>query len=415
VTRQLLWREYREAHPDGYGYSQFCEHFRRWLSARHPTMRQRHCAGEGYVDYAGLTMPVIEPESGELQEAEIFVYALGASDYIYAEGQWAQDTASWIGGHINAFEHFGGVPPITVPDNLKSGVTHPCRYDPDLNRAYHDFAVYYGTAVVPARVGKYRDKAKVEQAVQVVERDVLAPLRNVRFVGLAALNEAMRERLHVVNHRPMRYYDRSRAELFETIDRPALLPLPERPFVLGTWKLAKVAIDYHVEFDAHFYSVPYQLIGQHVEIRATQDTIEIFSAGQRVASHVRSRQRGSHSTMDSHMPDRHRAYAEWTPERIASWASRIGPETTAAVSILMASRAHPQQAFRSALGVIRLADRYSAPRLDAACRYAIDLEAVRYKTIKHILAAGLDQAAAQVEDDRPTAAHANVRGADSYH
>jgi transposase len=315
---------------------------------------------------------------------------------------------------VRAHDGLGGVPPLTVIDNLKAGVTHPCRYEPELNKTYHDFAIHCGTAVVPARIVKPRDKAKAESAVQVVERDVLAPLRNVDFIGLAALNRAIAERLHGVNRRPMRHIGQSRLELLEAIDRPALLPLPERPFEVADWKLAKVAIDYHVEFDHHFYSVHYQHVGERVDIRATAGTIEVFRAGARLASHPRSHQRGKHTTDPAHMPESHRAYAEWTPERFRSWASQIGPHTTAAVEKLLSGRAHPQQAFRSCLGVLRLADRYTPERLEAACRRAVTYDTVGYKPIKHILAAGLDAAPAETSAEPPTAAHANVRGSGYY-
>jgi transposase len=415
VTRQLLWQEYREAHPDGYGYSQFCEHYRRWRAQLHPTMRQTHAAGTAMVDYAGLTVPVVDPETGELREAQIFVHCLAVSHYIYAEAQWSQDLPNWIGGHTRAHQDLRGVPPLTVNDNLKAGVTHPCRYEPDLNKTYHDFAVHCGTAVVPARVAKPRDKAPAETAVQIVERDVLAPLRDRDFIGLAELNRAIAERLHLVNHRPLRHVEQSRHQLLETIDRPALLPLPEQPFELADWKPAKVAIDYHVEFDHHFYSVPHPLIGQPVDIRATATVVEVFAAGRRVASHRRSYQRGRHTTDPAHMPEGHRAYAEWTPERFQTWAARIGAETSQVVRGLLDGRAHPQQAFRSCLGVLRLADRYSPERLEAACRQALTLGAVRYKSIKLILDAGLDLPPSETVPADPRPAHANVRGADYFH
>ena len=414
VTRQLLWKEYRQAHSTGYGYSRFCELYAAWRGQLKPTMRLTHQAGEGMVDYAGLTMSVIDPATGEVREAEVLVYTLAASDYIYAEGQWAQDLPNWLAGHVRAFEAFGGVPPLTKSDNLKAAVTHPCRYDPDLNKTYHDFALHYGTAVVPTRVVKPRDKAKAESAVQVVERDVMAPLRKVLFIGLAALNEAIAERLHVVNHRPMRHIGQSRHELFVSIDRPALLPLPEHAFELADWKLAKVAIDYHVEFDHHFYSVPYCLIRQRVDIRATANVIEVFAAGVRVASHRRSYQRGGHTTDPDHMPAGHRAHAEWTPERVTRWAMQVGPQTSALVAAIMASREHPEQGFRASLGVMRLADRYSPERLEAACGYALTAGITRYKSIKHILHAGLDQSTPVDPAPEPLPAHANVRGAEYF-
>lgn len=414
VTRQLLWREYRAAHADGYGYSQFCEHYRHWRSELAPTMRIVHQPGELYVDYAGLTVPVVDPATGEVREAQIYVGTLALSNYIYAEAQWHQDLPNWIGGQGRNHEHLGGVPPLTVPDNLKAGVTSPCRYDPDLNPTYHAFAVHVGTAVVPARVRKPRDKGKVEKGVQVVECDVLAPLRNVRFVGLAALNAAIAERLAMVNRRPMRHFGQSRLELLESLDRPALLPLPETPFEMAHWKLAKVAIDYHVEFDHHFYSVPYELIGKHVEVRATRDIVEVFHDARRIASHPRSRIGGRHTTEPAHMPRNHRAHAEWTPERFIRWAADIGPNTAQVIEKVLDGRVHPQQAFRACLGILRLAKRTSPERLEAACQRAMARGVVRYRSIKFILNAGLDAEPLAPIDAVVTPAHAYIRGADYY-
>jgi transposase len=412
VTRQLLWQEYRAQHPTGYGYSQFCEHYRRWAAKLHPRMRQTHAAGEGYVDYSGLKMSVVDVATGEVCEVEIFVYVLAASDYIYAEAQWGQDAASWLGGHVRTFEHLGGVPPVTVPDNLKSGVKQPCRYEPDVNRAYQALAEHYGTAVVPARVRKPRDKAKVETAVQIVQREVQAPLRDVHFLGLVALNAAIAERLRRINDRPMRHVGQSRRELLEAVDRPALLPLPVRPFELADWKLAKVAIDYHVEFDDHFYSVPYRLIGQRVEVRATSGVVEVYHQGQRVASHLRSRLRGAHTTDPAHMPESHRSIAAWTPERFLAWAAKTGPETRALVEALLTGRRHPQQAFRSCLGVLSLERRYGAERLEAACRRARHFGLASYRGVKNILERGLD--GAPIEAPLETSTEAHVRGASYY-
>lgn len=413
VTRQLLWREYREAHANGYGYSQFCKHYQTWRGQLSPTMRQKHEAGEAMVDYAGLTMRVVDPATGEARAAQIFVCSLACSSYLYAEAHWSQNLESWIRGHENAHRKVGGVPPVTIIDNLGSGVSRACRYDPDLNPTFHDFALHCGTAVIPTRVATPRDKAKAENGVQVVERDVLAPLRHVDFIGLATLNAAIAERLAVVNRRPMRHIGRSRAELLEAIDRPALLPVPIRSFELAHWKRAKVAIDYHVEFDHHFYSVPYHLIGQHVEIRATVDLIEILAGGARVASHPRSSARGDHSTDPAHMPEGHRAYAEWTPERIAAEAERIGPHTAAAVAALLAGPDHPRQSARACLGLVRLARTHPPERVEAACRYALAVGAVRYKSVKHILLAGL-VLPPEDDADQPMPDHANIRGAAYY-
>lgn len=413
VTRQLLWREYRAAHENGFSYSQFCEHYRTWRQLLKPTMRQRHEPGEAMVDYTGLTMGVMDPATGEKRKAEIFVFSLAVSRYIYAEAHWSQDLPSWIRGHEHAHRAVGGVPPLTIIDNLRSGVSRACRYDPDLNPTFHAFAVHCGTAVMPTRVAAPRDKANAENAVLIVERDVLAPLRNVDFFGLAALNAAIAERLAIVNHRQMAHIGQNRLALLEELDRPALLPLPIRSFEVSDWKLVKVPLDYHVEFDHHFYSVPYTLIGQTVEIRATADVVELLAGGTRVASHPRSHRRGDHTTDPAHMPESHRAHAEWTPERIAAEAERIGPHTAAMVAAILEGPGHPRKSARACLGIVRLARRHAPEHVDEACRYAKTVGALRFKSVQHILLAGL-VLPPEGDTNEPLPTHANVRGAAYY-
>jgi transposase len=415
VTLRLLWVEYREAHADGYGYSQFCELYRRWARRLKPSMRLSHKGGEKlFVDYAGQTVPVVDPHTGEIRQAQIFVAVLGASNYTYAEAQWSQDLPNWTGAHVRAFAFIGGVPEIVVPDNLKAGVKHPCRYEPDLNPTYQDLAHHYGTAVIPARTRKPKDKAKAEVGVQVVERWILARLRNHTFFSLADLNQAIRELLDELNTRLMKHLGRSRRELFETLDRPALKPLPEQPYEFAIWKKARVNIDYHVEFEKHYYSAPHTLLHKEVYLRATESTIEIFFKGQRVASHRRSNTPGRHTTLSEHMPPAHRAYQEWSPDRFIRWAETIGPHTTQLVQTLLASRKHPQQAYRSCLGILRLASRHGEDRLEAACRRALPAGIHSYKGVKNILDARLDQ----VEPEEPTpvipTGHENIRGQTYY-
>jgi len=415
VTLRLLWVEYREAHPDGYGYSQFCEHYRQWAKRLKPSMRFTHIGGEkAFVDYAGQTVPIVNPETGEVHQAQIFVGVLGASSYTYAEGHWSQDLPNWIGAHVRMFAFMGGVPEIIVPDNLKAGVTHPCRYEPELNPTYQDLAQHYGTAVIPARVRKPKDKAKVEVAVQVVERWVLARLRNLTFFSLVSLNQAIRELLQDLNTRPMRHLGRSRRQLFEALDQPALKPLPEQPYEFALWKKAKANIDYHVEFERHYYSVPYTLGRPTVYVRATESTLEIFYQGQRVASHLRSTVPGRYTTQTEHMPPAHQHAQDWSPERLTRWAQTIGPHTTQLVQAVLDSRQHPQQAFRSCLGILQLTKYYGAERLEAACRRALPAGIVSYKGIKNILAAKLDQAE---PDESPLvipSRHENIRGQTYY-
>ena len=415
VTLRLLWVEYREDHPTGYGYSQFCALYRKWAKRLNPSMRLTHKAGEKvFVDYAGQTVPVVDPDTGEVRQAQIFIGVLGASNYTYVEAQWSQELPNWINGHVRMFSFFGGVPEIVVPDNLKAGVKNPCRYEPDLNPTYQDLAEHYGVAVIPTRSGKPKDKAKAEVGVQVAERWILARLRNRTFFSLADLNHAIRELLGPLNERPMKHLERSRREFFELLDRPALRPLPEQPYVFATWKKARVNIDYHVEFDKHYYSVPYTLIHEEIDIRATQSTVEIFFKNKRVASHPRVKSPGRHTTLAEHMPTAHQKYLEWTPERLVRWAQSIGPHTAQLVQALLDSRKHPQQAYRSCLGLLRLAKRYGEDRLEAACRRALPAGIISYKGVKNILDAKLDQ----VESEEPSIvvpdSHENVRGQSYY-
>jgi transposase len=415
VTLRLLWVEYREDHPTGYGYSQFCALYREWAKRLNPSMRLTHKAGEKvFVDYAGQTVSVVDPDTGEVCQVQIFIGALGASNYTYVEAQWSQELPNWINGHVRMFSFFGGVPEIVVPDNLKAGVKNPCRYEPDLNPTYQDLAEHYGVAVIPARSGKPKDKAKAEVGVQVAERWILARLRNRTFFSLADLNHAIRELLGLLNERPMKHLERSRREFFELLDRPALRPLPEQPYVFATWKKARVNIDYHVEFDKHYYSVPYTLIHEEIDIRATQSTVEIFFKNKRVASHPRVKSPGRHTTLAEHMPTAHQKYLEWTPERLVRWAQSIGAHTAQLVQALLDSRKHPQQAYRSCLGLLRLAKRYGEERLEAACRRAFPAGIISYKGVKNILDAKLDQ----VEPEEPSTvvpeSHENVRGQSYY-
>jgi len=415
VTLRLLWVEYREAHPDGYGYSQFCTLYRDWAKRLKPSMRLSHKGGEKvFVDYAGQTVPIVNPHTGEVHEAQIFVGVLGASNYTYAEAHESQELPNWIGAHVRMFAFFGGVPDVVVPDNLKAGVKHPCRYEPDLNPTYQDLAQHYGTAVIPARVRKPKDKAKAEVGVQVVERWILARLRNRTFFSLAELNQAIRELLEELNARSMEHLERSRRQLFEELDQPALKPLPETRYEFAIWKKARVNIDYHIEFEKHYYSVPYTLIHKEVYVRATQSMIEVFHNNRRVASHQRVKFPGRHTTVSEHMPPAHQKYLEWSPERLTRWTQTIGPHTARLVQVLLDSRPHPQQAYRSCLGLLRLGDRYGQERLEAACRRALPAGIASYKGVKNILDAKLDQ----IELEEPSTVvpdtHAYIRGQAYY-
>lgn len=416
VTLSLLWQEYKAEHPEGYQYSRYCELYRRWKGRHKLSMRQEHRAGETlFVDFSGLRVPIFKPGSDEVAfDAEIFVTCLGASDLIYCCAVRSQKLPEWVESHRRAFEFYGGCPEIVVPDNLKSGVTRPCRYDPEINRTYWELARHYGVAVIPARSGKAQDKAKVEQAVQMVQRWVLAPLRHERFTHVGPLNEAMAPLLRALNDRPLRVLGISRRELFERVEQPVLQALPQAPYEVAEWRRHKVGPDYHVEADRHYYSVPYTLVGRQLDVRVTVRVVEVFDAERRVASHARSSAPGRHTTCADHMPPAHRAHAAWTPERIRSWVERSGPEARRMADEIMDSRLHPQQGFRACLGLIRLGKSYGTERLEAACRRALATGATSYGSVASILKNGLDRQELEPPTEARTVEHDNVRGAAYY-
>jgi transposase len=418
VTLMLLWEEYRAREPGGYGYSRWCDLYRSWEGRLSPTMRQAHPAGERlFVDYAGQTVEVVDGRTGEVRQAQVFVAAMGASSYTYAEATWTQTLPDWIGSHTRALAFFGGVPAQLVPDNPRVGVDRANWYEPGLNRTYLDLATHYGTAILPARVRRPRDKAKVEVAVLVVERWILARLRHRRFFSLAELNEAMALLVTDLNSRPMRRLGVSRRDLFLELDHPALKPLPTQAYEYAEWRLRRVSLDYHVDIDGHYYSVPYRLIRDQVEARLTTRTVEIFHKGERVAVHLRGTGRGRHTTVPDHMPSAHRRHAEWTIERIQRTAARIGPSTARLLSIILESRPHPEQGYRVCLGILRLARQYGEPRLEAACDRGLDIGASSYGSIQSILKNGLDRQprppSQQGELVLPD--HPNIRGPRYYH
>jgi len=416
VTLQLLWEEYKESQPDGYQYSRFCELYNRWVQKLDLVLRQDHRVGEKmFVDHAGPTVPIVDRETGQVHEAAIFVAVLGASNYTYAEATWNRNLASWIGSHIRTLEFFQGVPAVTVPDNWKTAVKDPCYYEPDLNPTYRDFAQHYGTVIIPARVRKPRDKAKVEAGVLIVERWILAALRKHTFHTLAELNLAIRELLVKLNQRKFRKLDTTREKLFEELERPALKPLPPEPFTFAEWKKARANIDYHVEIERHYYSVPYQLVHQEVEARIAAATVEIFLKGRRIVTHTRSFVPGKHTTLPEHRPKKHQNL-EWTVSRMIERGLVIGTSTAAALERIMESRKHPELGYRSCLGVLRLGERYGRERLETACRRAVALNACSYRRIKSMLETGLDRQPLEpvATPAAHTDVHANVRGAGYY-
>lgn len=416
VTLELLWQEYREHSPDGYQYSAFCQHYRAYAQALPVTLRQSHAPGERlFVDYSGQTVPLIDPATGEVRQAEIFVAVLGASNYTYVEATLSQGLADWTGSHVRCFEFLGGVPELLVPDNLKSGVIRPNFFDPDLNPTYHDLARHYGTAILPARVRKPRDKAKVEAGVLLAQRWILARLRHQRFFSLAELNRAIRPLLGELNGRPFKKLPGSRQSVFEALDRPALKPLPAIRHEFAEWKVVTAGIDYHVEIAGHYYSVPYRYARQKLDARYTASTVEVFKHGERIASHVRSFSKGRHTTVEAHLAPPHQKVAGWNSQRFLDWAATIGPHTQAAIDHLLRSRRHPQQGYRAALGVLRLAKDYGPDRLEAACDRALRIGAVSWRSLDSILKNGLDRPPRPRGQTHLPLDHANVRGAEYYH
>ena len=416
VTINLLWQEYKEQHPEGYQYSWFCHSYRKWAERLDVTMRHEHRAGEKlFVDYAGQTMEVIDPATGEIHKAQIFVGVLGAGSYTYAEATASQQIEDWIGSHVRALAFFGGVPEIIVPDNLKSGVSKACRYEPDINPTYHDMAQHYQTVIVPARVRKPRDKAKAEAGVLLVERWILARLRKHTFFSLTELNREIKRLLEDLNNQPFKKLPGSRKSRFEEIDKPALKPLPTAPYELAYWKKATVHPDYHVEVEGYYYSVPYTLIKKKLDIRYTKRTVECFYRNKRIASHLRNDGYKRHITTKEHMPVKHQKYLEWTPDRFKRWAAKIGPQTVVLTETLLVSKVHPQQAYRTLMGILRLGKSFGDERLEAACNRALYIGALSYRSIESILKNGLDQKALpQTGIKSKPVKHKNIRGAGYY-
>jgi transposase len=415
LTLMLLWQEYKEGDPSGYQYSQFCERYRNWRKKLDRSMRQEHRAGEKFfVDYSGQTVPIVNAVTGEVLAAQMFVGVMGCSNQTYAEATWTQTLADWTGSHVRAFEFLGAVPHCIVPDNLLSAVSKACRYEPVLNPTYAELAEHYGAAIIPARVRHPKDKAKVEGGVLIAQRFILAGLRNRTFFSLAEANAAIRERLVLLNNRSFRKLPGCRQNRFEQLDRPAMQPLPSTPYQYAQWKKARVHIDSHVELKGHFYSVPHRLAKEQLDVRYTETTVECFSKGKRVASHPRSFIQGQHTTTPEHMTKAHQEFASWTPQRIISWAGETGTATARVVENILSRRVYPEHGFRSCMGVISLAKRYSKERLEAACERALSINGITYRSIKSILENNLDQKALPAQMALPAVSHENIRGTDYY-
>jgi len=417
VTLMLLWEEYARGNPLAYKYTSFCVKYREFAQSQLRSMRQVHVAGEKlFVDYAGSTVPIIDANTGEITQAQIFVATLGASNYTFACATERQTTTDWIGAQVEALEFIGGVPRLIVPDQPRALIKTPDRYDPEPNRTYDEFAKHYGCAVLAARPRHPRDKPKVEGSVLLVQRWILARLRNRQFFSLGELNAAIADLLLDLNLRPFKKLPGCRRSAFELLDAPALRPLPTSRYVIGRWKTVKVNIDYHVEFDGHYYSVPHRLVGAKLDVRVTGRLLECFASNQRVAGHAVSAVRGAFTTVAEHMPASHRAHREWTPAKLVAWGQRIGVSTAAVVTWQLERRPHPEQGYRACLGLLALVRKYSAERLEAACTRAVAIRALTLRSVTNILKCGLDrQPSLFPVAAGPVIEHENVRGPDYYH
>ena len=416
LTLTQLWLEYKEKYSDGYQYTQFCEYYHRWRGRLDYCMRQEHRAGEKtFIDYSdGLS--IVNRLTGELIPTQLFVAVWGASNYTYADATLSQTLPDWIGSHVRAFQYFGCLARMLVPDNLKSGVNNACFYEPELNPTYAEMAEHYGCAVLPARPQKPRDKAKVEVGVLIAQRWILAVLRQCTFYSLTELNAAIRECLERLNTRPMRRLGKSRRDLFEAIDRPNALPLPPKAYEYAEWLKATVNIDYHIEIEHHYYSISFRLLRERLDVRLTATTVEAFHNGERVAAHVRSYVRGAHTTLREHMLPEHQQYAEWSPSRFIQWASKIGVATAQLVEKIMAARTYPEQGYRACMGIIHLGQHYEPERVEAAAKRAIKYNTCSFKSVSAILAAGLDRQMDEGETPRQLTLpeHGNIRGKGYY-
>ncbi len=418
MTKQLLWEEYIQQYPNrSFSYPQYCLLYRSWLKKQKRSMRQIHKAGEKlFVDYAGQTVPIVSNSTGEIKTAQIFVAVLGASNYTFCEATWSQKLPDWINSHVRAFEFMGGVPTIVVPDNLKSAVTKACRYDPKLNPSYQQLAAHYGTALDPARPLKPKDKAKAEVGVQIIERWILARLRHHTFFSLSELNHCIKALLEEVNNKPFKQLKGTRQQWFESIDKPALLPLPKQVYQYTDIKTVKVNIDYHIQYDDHFYSVPHHLVGEKIELHAKEYLIELFFHNTRITSHARKYTSGM-TTVSEHMPIKHEKHHQWTPGRLMNWAKDIGDEVLFWIKTVINQKQHPEQAYRVCLGLLNLNRSYPSERLNKACAIANKKSLYRLQHIKDILSSNQDKLVTDEKELPPLLpqSHENIRGPKSFH
>ncbi len=416
VTLHLLWQEYKEENPNGYQITQYSDLYRQWRKTLDVSMRLDHKAGEkAFSDFAGTTLPIVDPRTGEVSFAHLFVCTLGASNYTFARLFWNETSESWCNGHALAFEFFQGCTEIIVPDNPKPVVTKASPYEPDINPSFAQMAAHFGVAVIPARVKHPKDKAAVESAVGFATRVILAVLRKRTFFNLAEANEAVSALLTKLNSRPFKKIPGSRLIRFEEIDKPALKQLPSSKYEFMRIQKASVHIaDYHVEFDKCWYSVPFHYRGREVEVRATEHTVEIFLRGKRIASHARHITAGKRTTVKEHRPKNHQDYGEWPPERLVRWATQIGPETKILVEKILAERSHPEQGYRSCFGILRQSKVVGNERLNAAAARALAINACSLKSITSILKYGLESRPIPEKAPHLVVLHENIRGKESF-
>lgn len=417
VTLQLLWDEYANTNPQCYSYTHYCRLYKAWLKTQKLSMRQYHKAGEKlFVDYCGARIDVIDPDTGEVKPAEVFVAVMGASNLTYAEATWTQKLEDWCMSHARCFEFLGGVPEVVVPDNLKSAVSKTCRYEPDINPTYHQLALHYDVAIVPARPYKPKDKAKAEVGVQIVERWIMGRLRHEVFYSLKQLNQRIAELLVSLNERQMKKHPGSRRTQFETLDKPCLKPLPRHAYEFIRVKPVRVHLDYHVEVDKHYYSVPHNLVKQQLEAHIKGQLVQLYHRAQLVATHPRCYREGQHSTQEHHMPTAHQKM-QWSPQRFERWAYSIGPHTQEVITQYLQGNKHPEQSYRRCLALLNLAKQTSSERLEAACQRGIAMGSTKWKSIKSMLDTGLDkQPLPDTQSDNLThIKHHNIRGQHYYH
>ncbi len=420
ITRELVWLDYKSDCGSGdkapYSYQQYCRLYQAWSKNISVVMRQEHLAGEKlFVDFAGKTIPVVNPETGEVTFAQIFVAVMGASNYTFVTACESQKIDSWLAAHVQAFRFFGGVPELLIPDNLKSAVTRYHRYEPKLNERYYQFARHFGTTIIPARAGKPKDKAKVEKGVQFVETWIIGVLRKHTFFSFEELNKAISELLYRLNEKKFKKLSGCRRSWFETLDRPALKQLPLNNFEDAEWLELTVGADYHVEVNRHFYSVPYTLKHKRVQARLTPTILEILYKGTRVASHIVRQEQGKASTIDEHRPTAHQAVSKWTVERLLNWAARVGPGTKTLCAAIIDNSRHPSVGIQASLGLLSMHKEFGPERLEAACRHANQSGGWTIRNIRAYLKNGMDKRNVQLAiPDLKLGVHENVRGESYY-